>query len=53
MWKIHIPHPAFEDRPDKGFRNVGKPQKEHIQYSKHGESLKSGLHILNSARSVQ
>jgi len=45
------PHPAFEDGTDRGFRNVGKlqsdageippPQKVHILYSRHGESLKS------------
>jgi hypothetical protein len=26
MW--NIPHPAFEDGPDKGFRNVGKKQSD-------------------------
>jgi hypothetical protein len=25
---IHIPHPAFEDGPDTGFRNVGKTQSD-------------------------
>jgi len=36
-------HPAVEDGTDTGFRNVGQVQypKEHIQYSIHGESLKS------------
>jgi hypothetical protein len=25
---LHIPHPAFEDGPDRGFRNVGKTQSD-------------------------
>jgi hypothetical protein len=47
---MNIPHPVFEDRPDRGFRNVGKHNltpgkypKEHLQYSKYGESLKSRI----------
>ena len=46
-------HPALEDGTDRGFQNVGKPQsdageipKEYIQYSKHGESLKSRVQNL-------
>ena len=47
---LHTLHPALEDGTGRGFRNVGKPQsdagetpKKYIQYSKHGESLKSRM----------
>jgi hypothetical protein len=48
----YTPHRAFEDGPNRGFRNVGKTQsdagkytKEHIQGSEHGENLKSRMQI--------
>jgi hypothetical protein len=28
MWNMNIPYAAFEDGPDKGFRNVGKTQSD-------------------------
>jgi hypothetical protein len=44
----NILHEAFEDGPDRGFRNVGKTNltpgkypKENIQDSEHDENLKS------------
>jgi len=48
---------AFEDGTDTGFRNVGQLQfdageypEENIQYSNHGESLKSSIAIISVYR---
>jgi hypothetical protein len=29
-----IPHPTFEDGPNRGFRNVGKPQTDAVEIPK-------------------
>jgi hypothetical protein len=49
-WMQNILHPAFENGPDRWFRNVGKLNltpwkypKKNIQVSEHGENLKSRL----------
>jgi hypothetical protein len=40
----HIPHPAFEDGPDRGFRNVGKTQR------RRGNTQKNIYNIQNTAK---
>ena len=56
---LHTLHLALEDGTDRGFRNVGKLNrtpgkypKEYIQYSKHGESLKSRINASLFATAV-
>jgi hypothetical protein len=40
---LHIPHPAFEDGPDRGFQNVGKTQSDAREIPKRTYTIKNGV----------